>query len=70
MEEIKQAKVWNLDFWVWKLTLFMNPMRLCMNFHALMVFLLPKSRVLLGFYLNPKVIASKVGKTPYGSRSS
>ena len=38
MEEIKQAKVW-------KLTLFMNPMRLCMNFHALMVILLPKSRV-------------------------
>ena len=30
---------------VWKLTLFMNPMRLCMNFHALMVILLPKSRV-------------------------
>ena len=35
---IKQAKVW-------KLTLFMNPMRLSMNFHALMVILLPKSRV-------------------------
>ena len=30
---------------VWKLTLFMNPMRLSMNFHALMVILLPKSRV-------------------------
>ena len=30
---------------VWKLTLFMNPMRLSMNFHALMVFLLPKSKV-------------------------
>ena len=38
MEEIKQAKVW-------KLTLIMNSMRLCMNFHALMVILLPKSRV-------------------------
>ena len=38
MEEIKQAKVW-------KLTLFLNPMRLSMNFHALMVILLPKSRV-------------------------
>ena len=25
---------------VWKLTLIMNPMRLCMNFHALMVILL------------------------------
>ena len=34
-----------LGFLVWKLTLFMNPMRLCMNFHALMVILLPKSRV-------------------------
>ena len=30
---------------VWKLTLFMNPMRLSMNFHALMVIRLPKSRV-------------------------
>ena len=30
---------------VWKLTLFMNPMRLCMNVHALMVILLPKSKV-------------------------
>ena len=55
---------------VWKLTLFMNPMRLSMNFHALMVILLPKSRVLLGFHLNPKMIASKVGKTPYGTSSS
>ena len=36
-----------MDAWilVWKLTLFMNPMRLSMNFHALMVILLPKSRV-------------------------
>ena len=34
-----------LGFLVWKLTLFMNPMRLCMNFHALMVIFLPKSRV-------------------------
>ena len=43
--EIKQAK--GMDAWilVWKLTLFMNPMRLSMNFHALMVILLPKSRV-------------------------
>ena len=53
---------------VWKLTLFMNPMRLCMNFHALMVILLPKSRVLLGFHLNPKFMESKVGKTPHGTR--
>ena len=30
---------------VWKLTLLMNPMRFCINFHALMVILLPKSRV-------------------------
>ena len=30
---------------VWKLNLCMDFMRLCMNFHALMVILLPKSRV-------------------------
>ena len=30
---------------VWKLNLCMDSMRLCMNFHALMVILLPKSRV-------------------------
>ena len=39
-EKFKQSSIK-----VWKLTLFMNPMRLCMNFHALMVILLPKSRV-------------------------
>ena len=33
-----------LDF-VWKLNLCMDSMRLSMNFHALMVILLPKSRV-------------------------
>ena len=40
-----QAKVWNFGFLVWKLNLCMDSMRLCMNFHALMVILLPKSRV-------------------------
>ena len=35
---IKQAKVW-------KLNLCMDSMKLCMNFHALMVIILPKSRV-------------------------
>ena len=30
---------------VWKLNLCMDSMRLCMNFHALMVIILPKSRV-------------------------
>ena len=30
----------------------------------------PKHGVLLGFHLNPKMIASKVGKTPYGTSSS
>ena len=39
-----------------------------MNFHALMVIILPKSRVLLGFHLNPKFMSSKVGKTPHGTR--
>ena len=33
-----------LDF-VWKLNLCMDSMRLCMNFNALLVILLPKSRV-------------------------
>ena len=30
---------------VWKLNLCIDSMRLCMNFHALMVIILPKSRV-------------------------
>ena len=57
----KQAKVW-------KLNLFMDSMRLCMNFHALLVILLPKSRVFVRVHLNPKFIASRVDKTPYGTR--
>ena len=33
----EKPKVWNFGFLVWKLTLYMNPMRLSMNFHALML---------------------------------
>ena len=50
--EIKQTKVWNFGFLVWKLNLCMDSMRLCMNFHTLMVNLLPKSRVLIELHLN------------------
>ena len=70
MEEPRSSKprYGTLDF-VWKLNLCMDSMRLCMNFHALMIIILPKSRVLLGFHLNPKIMESKVGRTPYGTRS-
>ena len=44
-EEEEEEKFKQSLIKVWKLTLFMNPMILCMNFHALMVILLPKSRV-------------------------
>ena len=57
----KQAKVW-------KLNLFMDSMRLCMNFHALLVILLPKSRVFVRVHLNPKFMSIKVGKTPHDTR--
>ena len=57
----KQAKVW-------KLNLCMDSMRLCMNFHALLVILLPKSRVFVRVHLNPKFMSSKVGKTPHDTR--
>ena len=63
-----QAKGMELGFLVWKLTLFMNPMRLCMNFHALMVILLPKSRVFARVSSNPKNYENRVDKTPYGTR--
>ena len=33
-----------------------------------MIIILPKPRVLLGFHLNPKIMESKVGKTPYDTR--
>ena len=59
--EIKQSKVW-------KLNLCMDSMRLCMNFHALLVILLPKSRVFVRVHLNPKFMSSKVGKTPPDTR--
>ena len=55
---------------VWKLTLIMNPMRLGMDLWFCRIIIFPKHGVLLGFHFNPKMIASKVGKTPYGTRSS
>ena len=39
-----------------------------MNFHALLVILLPKSRVFVRVHLNPKFMSSKVGKTPHDTR--
>ena len=33
-----------------------------------MIIILPKPRVLLGFYPNPKIMENRVGKTPYGTR--
>ena len=33
-----------------------------------MIIILPKPRVFLGFHLNPKIMESKVGKTPNGIR--
>ena len=33
-----------------------------------MIIILPKPRVWLGFHLNPKIMESKVGKTPYDIR--
>ena len=48
MEEPRSSQQgMELGFLVWKLNLCMDSMRLCMNFHALMVILLPKSRVLV-----------------------
>ena len=55
---------------VWKLTLIMNPMRFGMDLWFCRIIIFPKLGVLLGFHLNPKMIASKVGKTPYDTRSS
>ena len=61
--KIKQAKVW-------KLTLIMNSRRFGMDIWVCMMIILLKPRVFLGFYFNPKMMASKVGKPPYGTRSS
>ena len=55
---------------VWKLTLIMNPMRFGMDLWLCRIIIFPKHGVLLGFHLNPKMIASKVGKTPYDTRIS
>ena len=63
-------KVWMLGFLVWKLNLCMDSMRLCMNFHALLVILLPKSRVFVRVHLSPKFVESKVDKTLNSTRRS
>ena len=55
---------------VWKLTLIMNSMRFGMDPWFCRIIIFPKLGVLLGFYLNPKMMARKVGKPPYGTRSS
>ena len=41
-----------------------------MELWVCMMIILLKPRVFLGFYFNPKMMASKVGKPPYGTRSS
>ena len=64
-EEIKQSKPK-----VWKLTLIMNLMRFGMDLWLCRIIIFPKHGVFLGFHLNPKMIASKVGKTPYDTRIS
>ena len=61
-EEESQAKK------VWKLTLIMNSMRFGMDIWFCMIIICPKLGVLLGFHLNPKIMESKVGKIPYGTR--
>ena len=53
---------------VWKLTLILNSMRFGMDLWVCMMIILLKPRVLLGFHLSPKIMESKVGKTPYGTR--
>ena len=64
-EKFKQSSIK-----VWKLTLIMNPMRFGMDPWFCRIIIFPKLGVLLGFHLNPKMIASKVGKTPYDARIS
>ena len=62
--KIKQAKkVWNFGFLVWKLNLILNFMRFGMDLWFAMIIIFPKLGVFLGFYLNPKMMAIKVGKT-------
>ena len=67
---IKQAKVWNFGFLVWKLTLMMNSMRFGMYLWVCMMIILLKPRVLLGFHLIPKIMEGKVGKTLISTRRS
>ena len=43
----------------------MNSMRFGMDLWVCMMIILLKPRVLLGFHLSPKIMESKVGKTPY-----
>ena len=64
-EESQAKKVWNFGVFVWKLTLIMNSMRFGMDLWVFMMIILLKPRVLLGFHLIPKIMESKVGKTPY-----
>ena len=39
-----------------------------MDLWVCMMIILLKPRVLLGFHRSPKIMESKVGKTPYGTR--
>ena len=49
-------------------TLILDSMRFGMDLWVCMMINLLKPRVLLEFHLNPKIMESKVGKTPYGTR--
>ena len=68
-EESSQASQ-GMELWifVWKLTLVMNSMRFGMELWVCMMINLLKPRALLGLHLNPKIMESKVGKIPYGTR--
>ena len=49
-EKFKQSSIK-----VWKLTLFMNPMRFGMDPWFCRIIIFPKLGVLLGFHINPKI---------------
>ena len=68
MEEPRSSQGMELWIFVWKLTLIMNSMRFGMDLWVCIMIILLKPRVLLGFYLSPKIMESKVGKTLYGTR--
>ena len=59
-----------LGFFVWKLTLIMNPMRFGMDLWLCRSIIFSKLGVLLGLHLNLKIMESKVGKKPHMAHDS